>query len=212
MPRFPVIQVPRYIPTTLTLDQQAAILEAIPWERRGAFLVAASEALRLSEIRAVNLDDYQDGNLRVARSIQGPRLDAPLVDWTKNDSAEWRELWFEPLRDWIEWRLAQATPERRLRGEIALFWNPTARNTAKRWTPDPLEREWHRAREAAGVPSVSFQEGTRHTILTELGGRMPERMLRAFSRHKDGRSLDRYAQPRPSALTIARALPKRVSE
>ncbi len=25
----------------------------------------------LSEIRAVNLDDYQDGNLRVARSIQG---------------------------------------------------------------------------------------------------------------------------------------------
>jgi hypothetical protein len=191
------------------MDQQAKILELIPWERRGAFLVAATEALRLSEIRALDLDDYGDGRLRVARTIQGPRLDSPIVDWTKNDSAEWRELWFEPLREWIEWRIAQATPERRLKGEVALCWNPTARNAAKRWTPDALEREWHDAREAAKVPYVSFQEGTRHTILTALGGRMPERMLRAFSRHKDARSLDRYSQPRPSARAIVTALPER---
>ena len=211
-PRFPVVPVPRYVPATLSLEQQAAILEEIPWARRGAFLVAASEALRLSEIRAVHLDDYQDGRLLVGRSIQGPRLDAPMVDWTKNNSAEWRELWFEPLREWIEWRIAQATPEKRLRGEIALFWNPTARNAAKRWTPDALERQWHRAREGAGIAYISFQEGTRHTILTALGAQMPERMLRAFSRHRDARSLDRYSQPRPSPKAIVRALPRRSSD
>ena len=115
---------------------------------------------------------------------------------------------FEPLREWIEWRLAEATPERRLHGEVALCWNPTARNVAKRWTPDALEREWHRARKAAGVPHVSFQEGTRHTILTALGGKMPERMLRAFSRHKESRSLDRYSRPRASARAIVAALPQ----
>lgn len=116
--------------------------------------MAASEALRLSEIRALDLGDYADGRLRVARTIQGPRLDAPIVEWTKNDSGEWRELWFEPLREWIERRLAQATPERRLRGEVALCWNLTARNAAKRWAPHALEREWHRTRKAAGVPCV----------------------------------------------------------
>ena len=28
------------------------------------------------------------------------------------------------LREWIEWRVAQATPEARLRGEIALLLEP----------------------------------------------------------------------------------------
>lgn len=59
------------------------------------------------------------------------------------------------------------------------------------------------------MPFISFQEGTRHTILTALGAEMPERMLRAFFRHQDARSLDRYAQPRPSPRAIVRALPKR---
>lgn len=121
--KFPAIRVPRYLPDTITLEKQAAVPERIPWERRGAFLVAAREALGLSEVRAINLDDYVDGRLLVGLSIQSPRLDAPMVDWTKNNSAEWRELWFAPLLEWIEWWIAQATPEKRLRGEIALFWN-----------------------------------------------------------------------------------------
>jgi hypothetical protein len=40
-----------------------------------------------------------------------------------------KEVWDQQLREWLEWRLTQATPERRLRGETALFPNPTARNT-----------------------------------------------------------------------------------
>lgn len=46
----------------------------------------------------MNLGDYQGGRLLVGRNIQGPRLDAPMVDWPKNNSAEWRDLWFELLR------------------------------------------------------------------------------------------------------------------
>ena len=40
--------------------------------------------------------------------------------------------------------------------------------------------------EKVGV-DISLQEGTRHSILTILGEALPERMLRAFSRHRDGR-------------------------
>ncbi len=189
------------------MEQQTAILEAIPWERRGAFLAAATEALRLGEIRACDLSDYHDGKLRVSKATQGPRLDAP-VRHTKNRSAEWRELWHPELIRWIEWRLSKATPEARLRGEVALFWNPTARNREKRWNPASMEREWHRACEKVGV-SVSLQEGTRHTTLTALGATLPERMLRAFSRHRDRRSLDRYSKPRPTPAAIVRALPRR---
>ena len=62
---------------------------------------------------------------------------------------------------WIQWRLEQANPQARLRGEIALFWNPTARNTAKRWTPDALERQWNAACESVGVRVSSEQRGRR---------------------------------------------------
>ncbi|MCP5059908.1 MAG: hypothetical protein GY937_24660 [bacterium] len=49
----------------------------------------------------------------------------------------------DPSVRWIEWRLAQMGSAQRLRGEaVALFLNPTARNTAK-WLPkDPAERAW----------------------------------------------------------------------
>jgi hypothetical protein len=59
----------------------------------------------------------RDGQLRVTKAAQGPRADA-LIRHTKNRSAEWRELWNGELIRWIEWRLAQATAEARLRGDL----------------------------------------------------------------------------------------------
>ncbi len=57
---------------------------------------------------------------------------------------------------------------------------------------------------------VPFQEGTRHTMLTALAqGGMNERVLRAFSRHKDGRSLDHYSKPAVTREAIVAALPQR---
>ena len=205
VPRFPSIRVRRYVPTIISMDDQAKVLEAIPWDRRGAFLAAAFEVLRLGEIRAADLADYRDGRLRVTKAIQGPRLDAPVADHTKNDAGEVRDLWNPELIAWIEWRLGQATAERRLAGEVALFWNPTARNRAKRWTPNPMEEQWHRACEKVGV-RVPLQEGTRHATLTQLGGALSETVLQAFSRHKDSRSLRKYSKPRPKKKAIVRAI------
>jgi len=205
VPEFPAIKSEEYAPRILTLEQQNAVLAAIPWERRGAFLVAATEALRMSEVRALDLNDHEHGKLRVAKAVQGPRVGAPIRS-TKNRSAQWRELWSPELREWIEWRLEQATAESRLRGEVALFWNPSARNAAKRWTPDAVERQWNRAcKEAIGFV-LPFQQGTRHTTLTALGQELPERVLREFSRHRDPRSLDHYSKPRATPEAIVKVL------
>lgn len=101
--------------------------------------------------------------------------------------------------------MAQATPETRLRGEIALFWNPTARNLAKRWTPSPLEKQWNKACQAVGV-RAPFQQGTRHTTYTALAQVLPERVLRDFSRHRDAKSLDHYTKAKATPAAIVKAL------
>ncbi len=190
VPDFPKIRVPEFAPRILGIEAQRRVLEAIPWERRGAFLAAASEALRLSEVRALDLDDYQDGKLRVTKAVQGARVGARIRQ-TKTGAGEWREVWHEELLEWIRWRLAHATPEERLRGEVALFPNPTARNAAKRWAPDALERQWDKACDEALGYRVPFQQGTRHATLTALAqGGMPERVLRAFSRGGEEPSSD----------------------
>jgi hypothetical protein len=203
---WPAIEVAEHVPRMLTVEAQGLVLEAIPWDLRGAFLAAAYESLRVSEVRAFDCDDYLgDGKLRLAAALQGSRADAKRSH-TKNRSASLRELWNPELVRWIEWRLEQFTPEARLRGETALFWNPRAHNPSKRWVPAALRNAWHEACELAGVGHIGLQEGTRHSTLTALGAALPERVLRAYSRHRDARSLDHYAKPQATPDAIVRAL------
>ena len=209
VPEFPSIETQEYAARRITMEAQARILEAIPWERRGLFLAAATEALRAGELRPLNLDDYRDGQLRITKTTQGHGTEARIEAVTKNRSGEWRELWNPELMRWIEWRLEQATPTARLAGEVALFPNPTATpaNRAKRWTHETITDEWKRACAKVGE-DVPFQEGTRHSILTVLGSELPERMLQAFSRHRDAKSLDHYAKPRATRAAIRKATNK----
>jgi integrase len=210
VPEFPALEVPEYAPTIITLEQQAKILDAIPWERRGLFLCAATEALRVGELRALELDDYRDGMLRVARAIQGKGRKERMADVTKNRSAEWRELWSPALIEWLDWRVKQSTAEERLRGEVALFPNPTARSASKRWAHQPVIEQWKKACDEAWI-DVPFQEGTRHSILTVLGSELPERMLQAFSRHRDAKSLSHYAKPRATKAAIAKVTGRHIN-
>ena len=92
VPAFPRIEVTGYEPRILTLDQQAAVLAAIPFDRRGAFLAGAFEALRLSEIRALDIDDYEDGWLDISKAVKGNSVSSPIRG-TKNRSSQRREVW-----------------------------------------------------------------------------------------------------------------------
>ena len=209
VPRFPEVRVPEYAPTILTLEQQDLVLDQIPWERRGAFLAAARLGLRPGEIRALDLDDYQEGRLRVARAIQGPNSKAPTGP-TKTRSATWIPVFDDELRAWIEWRLRYVAAEDRLRGRVALFPNPSARNREQRWISNAVREEWKRAAERVGL-RVKMYEGTKHTLATNLlerGATMD--VVQALLRHRDRRSTERYAKLDIGAAV--RALPRHKSE
>ena len=208
IPTFPTIVPPEYLPQTLDLTTRAKVLEQIPWTRRGAFLAACWLLMRPREIRACDLDDYDPrrGVLAVCRAFKGPRLDDP-VQHTKARASSWREVWNDELKEWIAWRLKQVTKEARLRGEIALFWCPSARNDEKRWADDPLRQEWNRACGRLGL-KIPLYQGTKHSTATALaeGGIQPL-VLKALGGWKDSKSVEKYAKPRATRAAIVRALP-----
>ncbi len=96
-----------------------------------------------------------------------------------------------------------------LRGEVALFWCPEARNPEKRWSDDPLRQEWNRACKCVGV-RISLYEGTKHTTATALAeGGIEPLVLKALGGWKDSKSVERYARPKATRAAIVRALPGR---
>ena len=104
--------------------------------------------------------------------------------------------------------MQQTTKEQRVRGEaIALFWNPTARNQAKRWTPDPMEKQWNRACDAVGV-SIPLYQGTKHSTATALtAGGLPPLVLKALGGWKSWSSIERYANPKATRAALRRVIP-----
>ena len=65
MPIFPAIEQTEYAARTITPERLLRILAAIPWERRGVFLVIAFEQLRVSEAVAATLEDWDGEQLHM---------------------------------------------------------------------------------------------------------------------------------------------------
>jgi len=209
LPRFPEIRVPEYAPTVLTFELQARVLEEIPLERRGAFLAAARLGLRPGEIRALKVDDYQEGKLLIARAVQGPNTSAP-VRHTKNRRSAWMPVYDDELRTWIEWRVRFAAAEERLRGRVALFPNPSGRAKDRRWLSNSMREEWNRAAAKVGVRCRMY-EGTKHTFATNLlEAGVSQEVIQAVLRHRDRRSTERYAKL--SLAAAVRLLPRHNSD
>lgn len=139
-----------------------------PWEKRGLFLAWATEALRLSEAKAYDLDDYRDGKVRLRKSQQGSTVDARIIARNKNLSDEWRRPWHSELQRWIEWRVARVHPSQRLRGEAGARLEPDDAQRGKA----VLERPGGSCVGECvyeGRYDIPLQQGTRHTMLTALG-------------------------------------------
>ena len=195
LPAFPTIRTEPYEPTIISIETQQAILEAIPWERRGAFLAAAC-GVRPGEVRALNIEDVvQEGEhlwLKIRAAMQGPNSveAAPRTKTRKHGRAPVSE----ELAKWIYWRIDQVGPQDRLKGAIPLFINPTARNPEKRWLDNPLREEWNRATKRLGLV-VKFYEGTKHATATDAIQRgVSLQTVQKALRHGDSRSTERYAK------------------
>ncbi len=196
IPRFDYPKVPTYKPRILTMSAQATILEALPEEARGIFLVC-SLGIRPAEARALDVADYSAGWLTVDKSVAGPSLSAPIRKGDKRNDFKRLPLFGgsgpSEAMSWIErW----AIPERI--GKAPLFVHP---RTGNRWTAATLRRWWRTASQKAGVAPGRMYEDTKHSFATDAVRRqVPERLLQRFLGHSSVASTRRYAQLADDAL------------
>jgi integrase len=144
IPDFPAVAVPQHPYVKVSPKTRLAVIDAIPEVRRGAFL-AACLGMRPGEIRALDVRDYADGELTVARALKTPRATDPAGP-TKGLRARSLPV-HDELAAWIaQWR-DSARPDE------PLFPNPTARSRSRRWHANALREEWVRACRAVGCES-----------------------------------------------------------
>jgi integrase len=201
MPEFPSVPVPEHAPTLLTPAEQDAVLEAIPVEFRGAFLAMARLGLRPGEVRALDVDDYREGELQISKAVKGSRVDAPIRG-TKTGDVTTLGIWDDETREWIDERVGEVTAEERLCGPIALFENPRAHRAPWRWTGDTLRYEWRRACDKVGV-RCSLYEGTKHSTATNwLAAGVRLEMVQVLLRHSTMDATRHYAKPKMAAAVV----------
>jgi integrase len=176
----------------LSIEDQDAILDAIPEAGRGIFVALALLGLRPGEARALDAADNSNGWLTVDKAVKGSALAAPIRG-TKTGRGKTLPV-PATLADWI----ARYVPrEDRLRG-APLFVNP---RTGRRWSHWALRDRWVRAAKSVGLEGARLYEGTKHTMATDAVRRgVTERELQAFLGHKDPRSTRRYTRMSREAL------------
>ena len=187
MPReIPWPRAPEHRPTVLPADAQDQVLEEIPEERRGIFLAMARLGLRNGEARALDASDFDGEYVTVGWAMKGAKRNA---ERRAPKNGRWRRLPVpDDLRAWIAGHVPKAA---RLEAR-PLFVHP---NTGERWAPTAMSREWHEARERAGVPYCKLYEGARHSAATEWKRQgADDRVIQSILGHADKRSVERYAR------------------
>lgn len=194
VPEFPTVRVPEFLPRLINTTDQEAILQAIPWERRGPFLAMAYLGIRPSEARALRVSDVEGEWLVVRRAAKGSAATAP-VRGTKTGRV--KRLPIPP--ELAEWIADRVDPRGRLTGAL-LFPNP---QTGKMYGAEPLRRTWGRACDRVGI-SVPLYSGTKHSTATALrAAGVDDRVLQRLLGHSRLSSTERYARLQDGALVTA---------
>jgi integrase len=199
-PDVPRTPVPRHIPQIPTLDEQRALLDAIPLESRGLFLARGLLGVRDEEAARADLSDYRRG------------ADETADTWHIRAKGGRDRLLPVPveLARWVR----QAHGEGRLSvAGIPLFPNPHAhptRNPDARWSPAARRRVMLTAmksigRERAWVPNEALRHcfGTRKAEQLLISGHSAGdviRMIMEVMGHTSAESSRRYVQLAVEAL------------
>lgn len=169
----------------LTPSQQRRVLEQIPWERRGIYLLMAL-GVRPGAARAVLVEDVQDGFVLVKRAVQGHNTDSK-VGPTKGKKENWVPL-TRDLAAWVHEHTSGRLPSARL------FWNPGSPAAGQHWNHYALWNGWRDACAAAEVHYVPLYAGTKHSFATgRLAAGVSKDALAEFMQISRGQ-VDTYAQ------------------
>jgi integrase len=202
VPDFPSVKIPENDPRLLSREQQDAVLEAIPVERRGIFLSMADLMLRPSEARALRPAVYE---------LVKDRTEGDPVGWMTIKCAAVGEGSNAVVREWTKTRKIRTLPvSDRLADWIAEHVPADARITQEFLFPAPrggmishstLRTTWNRACRDAGVREVPVREGTRHSSATAARrAEIPLDLIRLFLGHTNQKTTERYSKSHNDAL------------
>jgi integrase/recombinase XerD len=148
--RLTVVRQPRRLPSVLSVEEVALLLQAAPGPKyKAAFATAYGAGLRVSEVVALRVGDI-DSERMMLRIEQGKDRHAML-------SPQLLEL----LREW--WREG-----RRLGALLPRGWLFPGRNPVEPLSTRQLNRTVHAAAEAAGIKKRVSPHTLRHSFATHL--------------------------------------------
>jgi integrase len=150
MPQFPVISVPEKPIKWISKENQIKVLPFIHPHHRPIFEFLFYHPVRISEARALKVKDFNKdaGTVYICRAWSGQELRS-----RKN-----KKPYFLPVSRHFDLSiLKDKLPE------VFAFTNKVGHV----YTISRLERLWHKARVAAGLPEISLYNATRHSIASQ---------------------------------------------
>ena len=171
-----------------------AVLDAIPLERRGIFLLMATTGVRPQEARAVQLRDIHDPWMEIRRAFKGQHAHDEVGE-LKTARGKRKVLITDDLDHWLR----EFVYGRRI-GSAWVFENPSPQATGP-WTGNALRRAWVTAIKAAGVRYVK-PYAIKHSYATECAERgAGDFELMIALGHTDVRSTHGYVQRTREKMT-----------
>ncbi len=199
VPDFPRLKQEKKPPAIMEPEDVLAVITGMPRTDQGIYL-ALYHAIRPCEARPLDLvhcktwevDGEKRARVRIERSMDGAEAAA---GWGPTKNRQTRTVGANVLlADWIHERIAEATPEERLRREgVPLFVNPRGKVGARRWSHWSIIERWQTACTDAEVEYVSPYH-LKHSAATELAmlPGVTGAMLRNFLGHASPGTEDVY--------------------
>ncbi len=189
-PDVPSTHVPRHIPTIPSIEEQRALLDVIPWDRRGYFLARGLLGVRDEEAARANAEDYRWG------------ADETSDSWFIRGKGGLNRLVPVPV-ELALWVREHHQPGLREVG-LPLFTNPDSYGQGSdnaRWKESARRNAMLKAMEDIGKPKAwRPNEALRHCF----GTRTAERLLREGNGEHDAIRMVMTIMGHTSAATSSR--------
>jgi integrase len=187
MPKFPKIDVPEADITTIDLDLQDTIINAIPDQMDQAFILfAAREILRPCEPRALQWQDldFKHDRVTIRRHFSLNQI---------RPATKAKQIKHLPLDGEVKKILL--TLPRHISSPFVFWKGKMGRPFSESWA----RKLWKRISSTFGV-NISLYHGTRHSSATEAADRVGIDATQEFLHHTNRRMTERYVQRNPERL------------
>jgi integrase len=177
IPRFPDFKVTvSKKQRSITYEAQMEAIGKIPEQHRDIFYFQRETGLRVSEVCALQMGDFDLPSSRVL--IQRTYSGYDLIETTKGNKGDWIPL----SRFALEIALRNA---KNRFGKDFLFINAS---TGRGYKPSYLRRLWAEH----GVKGLTLYEATRHSTITDWSKNATAFQVKDLARHSDIRTSQRY--------------------